>query len=240
VDRQLRTIALLTLATAALGSVALLAAEHHRSGINTGIMIALALAALGSLLTLLLGSTPWEVFRKDLRERRDRSPKLRWGTRHYPATVPQSGPKMWDFGADTSSIRAEGMPCGIAECGPRTLGDAQDELLDGATVAATVERRARLIGRRTRIEVSPRADNAWGAVARWPDQWWDTEHDGPTPGRYRVLWQVRMADGQVDRPVERFRVKAEGETHVHPIRRGLAALRELIAHYRGRDQKSYT
>lgn len=59
---------MLTLLIAALGSVAIISAEHHRSTVNTIILVVAASAAVGSLAALAGLSGRFAVLRGDMRD----------------------------------------------------------------------------------------------------------------------------------------------------------------------------
>jgi hypothetical protein len=243
-DRQLRNVALLTLAMASLAvAVPILLSESPRTGGQTALLVVALVGAGGSLLALVLASTPWEVLKRDLRTLWSEQHTSRWSATHEAAQEPSSGAsQIIEFGPDITPIRAEGMPCGVVRCTPRSLGLAEAQMLKNAEASCTVERRSRLLGHRDKADVPLLVDITWGTAGRWPNRWFDSEHNGPIPGRYSVLWQVRFPDGQVDRPRERFRVKAEGVDHVGRLDSAWSRVRDVIRHYRGLDQrqKNYT
>lgn len=235
-DRTLRNIALITLLIASLTVVAVVSPEHHRSTTNTSILVFAVVTAAGSLLALVLGSVAFGVARKDIRSWHAERSGRRWNTRHYAAEEPKTGPRAFSFGPDESAIRAGGMPAFVVALQPATLGMATEQLLRGAIVTCAVERRAHPwpLGAE-QVDVTPSGDDVWGAVARWPDQWFDPEHEGPTPGRYRIRWKLRLPDGTVECPTDKVRVVAEGSAHVGRVTRALGAARQAIGHYRGLD-----
>ncbi len=239
-ERQPRNIiGLLTLFIAALGSVAVIGSEHHRSTVNTAILVVAAVAAVGSLLALVLGPVTFSVLKKDVRKLRDARPGRKWATRHYLAQESddvKTERMMAFFTPSVKAIRAQGLPCMIAAVEPRTLGTAEERPAKGASLSCAVERREHpwRFGAQ-RVDVTPSGDDAWGGVARWPDRWFDPEHGAPSPGRYRVRWKIRFPDGKVERATERVRVVAEGDVHVGRLSRAAIATRRVIDHYRGLD-----
>jgi hypothetical protein len=233
-DRALRNIALITLLIASLTVVAVVSPEHHRSTTNTAILVLAVVTAAGSLLALVLGSVAFGVARKDVRSWRAERSGRRWNTRHYAAEEPQTGPRAFSFGPDESAIRAKGMPAFVVALQPATLGMATERLLQGVAVTCSVERRRhRWPFSAERVELTPNGDDIWGAVARWPDQWFDPGYGGPTPGRYRIQWKLRLPDGTVERPTDKVRVVAKGHAHVGHVARALGAGRRVVRHYRG-------
>ncbi len=237
-DRQPRNIVgLLTLLIAALGSVAILSSEHHRSTLNTAILVVLAVAAAGSLLALVLGSTPIAVLRRDVHAWWNDRPNRRWTAGHYQAKEPEANIIDLDTMQD-AEIRAEGMPCVVLtlRARDRTLGRAIERPMKGVDVSCVVERSERRSSRAEAVQVPPHTDDAWGAVGRWPDQWIDPDHGGPVPGYYRVRWTLRHPEGQLDHPTEKVRVVREGETHVSRAARVVRAGRARLRHYRGLDK----
>ena len=234
-ERQTRNIALLALFIAALGSVAITGAEQHRSPTNTLILVIAATAAVGSLLALVLGSIWFGVLEKDVREWWEGRPRRRWSVRHYPAEEPEPNVIDLDMAPSEAHIRAEGMPCTIVALQPRTLGIATERPMRGVAVSCTIERRDRRAVPSQAVRLTPHGDDAWGVIARWPDQWFDAEHEGPAPGDYRVRWQLRHPDGRIERRTEKVRVLAEGRAHVGRLTRAVNAARAFVRHYRGLD-----
>jgi hypothetical protein len=57
-------------------------------------------------------------------------------------------------------------------------------------------------------------DDPWGAIARWPNQWFDRERRGPIPGYYWVNWAIQLPDGRYEQITEKIGVTPEGRTHV--------------------------
>jgi hypothetical protein len=236
-DRQPRNlVGLLTLLTAALGSVAILSSEHHRSALNTAILLVLAVAAAGSLLALVLGSTWLAVARKDVRDWRERH-QSGWAVRHYaPDEVSATIQQLRAIrGVDESAITDAGMPCLAVTLEPRTLGDAEDRRLEDAVVTCVVERRSRFVGRAERIEVPIVVSSVWRVRGRWPDVWFDAEPVAPTPGRYRVRWEVRSADGRIERPEQKLNIGPGGEERDSKTAKALRRTQSLIRHFRGDD-----
>jgi hypothetical protein len=243
-DRQLRNIALITLLIVSLTIVAVVSPEHHRSTTNTAILIVAYVAAAGSFLALVLGSVWFGVLRKDLLAWREGRPSRRWTTRHYAAQeetveLRESKASLVFFSADVKVIRAQGLPCTIVALEPRTLGEAEERPLKGATVSCAVERGRRRWPRKAlqtrRVEVPTVKDVAWGSVGRWPDEWFDPNSVGPTPGRYRVRWEVRLPDGRVEKVTEKIHLAAGGEAYVGHLTRAASGTRAVIRHFRGLD-----
>lgn len=121
------------------------------------------------------------------------------------------------------------MPCAIATVTPRTLGRAIERSMRGAHVSCIVER---WDGFFHGVEVTPATDDAWGAAVRWPAAWFDVQRNAIQPGRYRVNWKIRDADGRMTRPTEKIRVASEGHTHVALSRRAISAFNKVLRHYR--------
>jgi hypothetical protein len=235
-ERQPRNIVgLATLFIAALGSVALLGAEHSRSTINTVILAVAAGAAAGSLLALVIGPVAFSVFKRDVRRWWDGTPHRRWLVRHYPAREPEANVVDLDVHPSEPAIRAEGMPCVVMGVRPRKFGTILERPLKDVAVSCTVERRDRRTSSADAIEVKALSDDAWGAIARWPDQWFDLGGEGPSPGHYRVRWHLRRPDGRIERPSENVHVVSGGKAEVGQLARALSALRAFVRHYHGLD-----
>jgi hypothetical protein len=235
-DRPPRNVVgLLTLFIAALGSVAVIGAEHQRSTVNTVILVVAALAAAGSLLALLIGSVWFGVLRKDLAEWWDQRPSRKLDARHYPAREPAPNVFDFDLGPNEAKIRAEGMPCMITALGPRTSGLAEDRLFKDVTASCTIERRGTRSGRPQTIQVKPYTDDAWGTMARWPPEWFDLQTEGPVPGTYLVRWLLHRPDGRTERLSERLRILLDGQPKTSLPARAMTAASTFVQHYRGRD-----
>jgi hypothetical protein len=245
-DRQLRTIALLTLLIAALGSIAVLTAEKDRSPLNTAILIVAAAAAAGSMLALIFGSEPWRVVRRDVRSWWNRRPSRRWIAHHDLAQDEEtekreSGVQLILYSTNEEAVRAQGVPCIVLRLDPHTVHDSERQSLKGATVTCEV---ARKIGRwrgawwdTRQAEVPIEKELQTNAVARWPDEWFDADSLSPPPGEYEVRWAVRWPNGRVERPRERFQLLEDGQPHESRLDRAYAGARSVVRHYRGQDER---
>lgn len=234
-DRQLRNIGLLTLLVAALGSVAVLSAEHHRSTLNTLILCIAAVAAVGSGLALVGGSVWFGVVRKDATKLWNDLPHRRWRTSHHVALdlkeeAKVAGVDLVFTSPNENAARARGVPCMIVGVGPRRMGYARRHPLRGSTVTCEVRR-----GRESRaVEVPSDQEVYNSAVARWPDEWFRQAEATPLPGRYRVRWTLRLADGSVAHPIERLRINDQGQMKVLQFTRVWRTTRAAFRHLRGK------
>jgi hypothetical protein len=245
-DRQLRNIALLTLAMASLAvAVPILLSESHRTGGQTALLVIALVGAGGSLLALVVGSLPFGVLIQDLGRVWDARPRRKWAASHAVAEVVRETVNMgmgqtMVFTLDAEvAIREQGVPCIVLRLEPRMMSFARTRPLGGATVTCSLSRRAGLLKRPTtrqvdvRFEDSPKVLNA--AFGRWPDDWFDGELQAPVPSIYRVEWEVRQPDGRVQRPREHFHVADHGETHDGKLRQAGRAIAGLYRHYRCKD-----
>jgi len=244
-DRQLRIIALLTLLIAALGSIAVLSAEKHRSPLNTAILIVAGAAAAGSTLALIFGSEPWRVIRRDVRSWWNRRPSRRWIAHHDLAQdeeteMRESGVQLILYSTNEKAVRAQGVPCIVLRLDPHTAHDSERQLLKGAAVTCEV---ARKHGRRPRawwdtrrVEVPIGKELGTNAVARWPDEWFDADRLSPQSGNYEVRWALQWPNGRLARPRERVQILEDGQPHERRRGAAYAAARSVMRHYRGLDE----
>jgi hypothetical protein len=240
VDRQLRNIGLLTLLIAALGSVAVLSAEQHRSTLNTLILSVAALAAVGGGAALVGGSVWFGVVRKDAAKVWNNLPHRRWHTSQRLAFDLKEETKI--AGADLTitlpnenAARAAGVPCMILGLGPRRMHYSLKRPLRGSTITCEVIR-GRFAERESRaIEVPTDQEIYNSAVARFPDEWFNANDAHPLPGRYRAAWTLHLADGSTAHVSGRFRVNEEGGIVVGPAARAFSAVRGFVRHFRRKD-----
>ncbi|HTQ68322.1 MAG TPA: hypothetical protein VMI13_06480 [Solirubrobacteraceae bacterium] len=232
-ERQTRNISLLTLFIAALGSVAIISAEHQRSTVNTLILIVAVAAAVGSLAAL-VGLSGWfGVLRGDVRDWWRERPSRRWKAAHYPAKEPAPNTFDFDLGPNEKRIREQGMPCWITGLLPRTLGVAETRPMRNVTVEASMKRRE---GRPPEtVDLAPLADDSWGAMARWPDRWFDAEQNAPIAGRYLVSWELRHPNGRIERRAEPVHFGPGGIVIESRVTRMRARVRAFFLHYRSKD-----
>ena len=240
VDRQLRNIGLLTLLIAALGSVAVLSAEQHRSTLNALILGVAALAAVGSGGALVGGSVWFGVVRKDVAQVWNNLPHRRWHTSQRLAFDLKEEAKI--AGADLvitvpneNAARSAGVPCLILELSPRRMHYSLKRPLGGSTITCEVIR-GQFAGRESRaVEVPTDQEIYNSAVARFPDEWFNADEAHPLPGRYCAAWTLHLANSSTAHVSGRFRVNKEGRIVVGPVARTFSAARGFVRHFRGKD-----
>jgi len=171
---------------------------------------------------LLVTSTTWRVFRRDLRSRRRRRVERQWRI-EPPATVNESHALDHDVRV---TLRSPGTMANNYAL--KTAGFATPF---GVAAYCTVTRSAT-----KQTWTRPVTLEAWGQQLAFPADFCPDEMPYPFFGRYRVRWVVP------DRDLVRHRtfwIGEYGEPELAPIRRGWVRVRERCRkawfHYRDRD-----